>query len=105
MDAGGGAECVLADDRIVVGNRHAARFRHRLAICHQRREVAIDEAHHHQVDEQQLHRRVANALADPEGGGVHAGGAGFERGDAVDDRQVAIAVAVPVKADLCARCP
>ena len=56
-------------------------------------------AHQHQVHEQQVHRRVADALADAERGAVHAGRARLERRDAVDDGEAAVAVAVPVDAD------
>ena len=59
-------------------------------------------AHQHQVDEQHVHRRVADALADAERGAVQAGGARLERRQRVRDREVAIAVAVPVDADAAA---
>ena len=59
----------------------------------------VDAAHQHQVHEQQVHRRVADPLADAERGAVQPRRAGLERGQRVGDGEVAIAVAVPVDAD------
>ena len=63
-------------------------------------QVALDVAHQHQVDQQQVHRRVADPLADAERRPVQARGAGLEGGDAVDHGEVAVAVTVPVDADV-----
>ena len=55
-----------------------------------------------QVDEQQVHLGVADALADAEGGGVDAVDAGLDRGEAVGEPEAAVAVAVPVELHLLA---
>ena len=59
-------------------------------------------SHQHQVHQQQIHRRVADALADAERRAVQPRRAGLERAQRVDDGEVAIAVAVPVDADVAA---
>ena len=53
-----------------------------------------------EVEQDQLHRRVADALADAERGAVDAIGAELERPEGVDEREAAIVVAVPVDADV-----
>ncbi len=51
-----------------------------------------------EVDEQEIHLGVADALADAERGAVHAVGAGFDGGHAVREPEAAIVVPVPVDA-------
>ena len=92
----------LPDDRVVRRNRHAGRGRHRLAVLDERRQIALDVPHQHQVHEQHVHRRVADALADADAGAVEPRRAGVERGQRVDDGEIAVAVAVPVDADAAA---
>ena len=46
----------------------------------------VDPPHQHEVDEQHVHRRVADTLADAEDGAMHARRARLERGEAVDGR-------------------
>ncbi len=56
----------------------------------------MDPAHHLQIGEQQIHLRVADALADRQPRAVQAMRASFSRRDGVDDAQAAITVAVPI---------
>ena len=100
MDAGGGAERVGADHRIVRRDRARRTPATPPAVRRQAGEVVVAIAHHHQVDQQQIDRRVAAALADAERGAVQPRGARLERGDARRDAEAAIAVAVPVDADV-----
>ena len=100
VHAGGRSERVGADDGIVVRDRHVARAGDRQTVRRQRREIAIDIPHHHQVDEQQIDRRVAAPLADAERGAVQPRRAGLEGRDARRDAESTIPVAVPVDADV-----
>jgi hypothetical protein len=59
-------------------------------------------SHQDEIDEHQVHRRVADALADAHRRAVQARGARFHRSQAVDDGEVAIAMAVPVDPDAAA---
>ena len=71
-----------------------------VAVLEQLREVLILElAEQLQVQQDELHLRVADALADAERRAVHAIGAVLERPDRVLEREAAIVVAVPVDAD------
>ena len=69
-------------------------------VLGQRGQVVVDQAEQLAVDQQQVHRRVAGAFADAECGRVDAIGAGFDSRQAVGDRQLAVAVAVPVDLDV-----
>ena len=59
-------------------------------------------AHQHEVHEQRVHRRVADALTDANRGAVEPRGSGVERRQRVDHRKVTIPVAVPVDPDAAA---
>ena len=74
-------------------------LRDRRAVFVQARQVPIDPAEQLKVDEELVHRRVADALPDPERAGVHAVRAGFEGPDGVGDTEAAVLVAVPVDLD------
>ena len=99
VNAGGSSKGVPADDRIIRRDRHAGRVRNNAAVLADRRQITFEVSHQHQVDEQGIHRRVADALADADRGAVQARRAGVERRQRVTDRKVAVAVAVPVDAD------
>ena len=94
------AERIGAQHRVVRGNPHVACLRHRLDVGRQAGEIVVAVPHHHEVDHQQIDRRVAAALADAERRAVQPRRAGLERGDARGDAEPAIAVPVPVDADV-----
>src|SRR5690606_20499603 len=63
-------------------------------------EVVVVQAQQVHVDEQQIHFGIADAFADPEAGAVHAVHALLDRCERVGETEAAIAVAVPVDADV-----
>ena len=67
--------------------------------------LVVEQAEELQVQEDELHRRVADALADAERRAVHAVGAELERPERVLEREAAVVVAVPVDADVVAPAP
>src|SRR5262249_24690092 len=67
-----------------------------LAIAHQVGKVVVDVTHQLQVDQELVHRRVADALADTQRGPVEPVRAGFECRYCVDDSEASVLVAVPV---------
>src|SRR5437868_8044362 len=69
--ARGCAEGVATEDGIVERYRPAATLRRLVAVLAQSREVVVNPAHEFQVDEQLIHRRVADALADSESRAVN----------------------------------
>ena len=100
MNAGGGAEGIGANHGIIGGDPDLARARHRFAVCGQRREILIPVAHHHQVDQQQVKRRVPAPFADAERSAVQPGRPGFERRNRRRGPKAAVLVPVPVDADV-----
>ena len=100
MHARGGLEGVLAEDGVVLGEGHADGLGGLRHVRAEARQVAVDPAGEREVDEEQVHLRVACALADSEGGAVDAGGARLDGDQGVDQAQAAIAVAVPVDPDV-----
>src|SRR5687767_8454186 len=99
VDAGRRAEGVAAEDGVVERYRPAAAFGRLLAVVAQAREVVVYPAQQPEVDEQLVHRRVADALADAERGAVDLVGAALDGRDGVDDAEAPILVPVPVEAD------
>ena len=99
VNAGGGAECVAADDGIIRRNRRVRGFRDGFGILLEPREVLVDQAEQPQIYEHQFHRRVADAFAERERGGVNLIGAGGNRGERIRDGEAAIVVAVPIDAN------
>ncbi len=63
VHAGGGAEGVAADDRVIRRDRGVRRFGDFFAIFLEAGEILIEQAHEAEVDEHEFHRRVADALA------------------------------------------
>ena len=101
MDAGGGAERVAAHERIADRDIPFHGAGDGLAVFEQLRQIlAVELPEELQVEEQELHLRVADALADPESRGMHAIGAVLEGPDGVLEREAAIVVTVPVDADV-----
>ena len=101
MNAGRRAERIASDERVVDRDVPSDGLRDRLTVVEQLRQVlALELTEQLQVEEQELHLRVADALADAEPRGVDAIGAVLERPDRILEREPAIVVAVPVDADL-----
>ena len=71
-------------------------FRDERRVLHERLEIVIDEAPEPQVDQQLVHRRVPDPLADPERGAVHAIG-DRRRREGVDRAEAAVVVTVVVE--------
>lgn len=64
VHAGGSAEGVAADDRVVWRDGGARGFGDFVAIFLDAREVAIEQAHEAEIDEHKFHRRVSDAFAE-----------------------------------------
>ena len=61
--------------------------------------LTVEQAEELEVEEDELHLRVADALADAERSAVYAVGAELERPERVFEGEAAVVVAVPVDAD------
>src|SRR5271157_51639 len=106
VHAGGGAESVVTDHGIIFRNGHAGRARNSLTICLQLGQVLLvpgRNAHQFQIHQHLVNLGVAHALAQTDGAAVHTIRARDDRGHGVGDGEAAIAVAVPVHANLFAR--
>ena len=99
MNAGRRAEGVAPEDGVVERYRPAATLGSLLAILAQARQVVVNPAHELQVDEQLIHRRVADALADAQGRAVNLIRAALDGRNRVDDAEAAVLMPVPVKSD------
>lgn len=102
MHARAGQESVVAKDGVVVRDGHAQMLGASAHVVAEATQVAVDPAQQFEVGEQQIHRRVAGTFADAQGRTVHFIDSGFHRGHAVREVQIAIAVSVPVDADISA---
>ena len=72
VHSGRGPEGIGPHHRVIDRDRHLAGARHELAVLTEPRQVVVDVAHQPQVDQQEVHGRVADPLADPERRAVHA---------------------------------
>src|SRR5439155_13834735 len=102
VDSGGGAEGVLADDRVVHWKLVPGDLRGQLdelaELAHVAR--AVDGvAEQFEIHQQLIAGGVADALADSCGAAVQAGGACRARRQSVGQGEAAVVVAVPVEAD------
>jgi hypothetical protein len=79
------AECVAPEDRIVDGNRPAATRLRRAAVVAEFRQIVVDPVHQFEIDEQLIHRRIADAFADAERRAVNLIRPGLNRRDGIDD--------------------
>ena len=103
MDAGSSAKGIIPDHGIVDGDAHTGGSRPRSGNERQLGQVVPMRAQETQVDQQQIHLRIADPLTDPERGAVHPVNASFDGGQTVGHAEPPIAVAVPVDFDLLAR--
>jgi len=91
------AKRVRAHEGVVDRDGKVRRARDGLAVLEQLREVLLFEgAGELEVQEQQLHRGVADALADAEARPVNAIGAVLDGEERVDEAEAAVVVPVPV---------
>src|SRR6185437_16628265 len=90
---------VAADERIVDGDVPLHGGGDGLAVLEELREILLEETEELQIEENQLHLRVADTLADSERGAVHAVCAELECPDGIHESETAIVVTVPVEAD------
>ena len=98
MDSRAGAESVIADHGIILGNRDAGSFRHRFAVFLQLGQVlALPglDAEQLQVHQHLVHLGVADPLADSASRRMNHFCSRHQRGDGICDRQAAIAMTVP----------
>ena len=100
MDASRGTKRVLAENRVIRRDRHPRPLGDDLAHFAQLPQVCVDPPQQAEVHQQQIEVRVADALAQAERATVDPVGAGNGRLDGIDDAEAAIAVAVPVEADV-----
>ena len=100
MDAGGRAEGISADDRVIKGDGNAALRGYNLTVFCQADEFPIRPAEQVEIDQQDFHRCVAAALADAQPAGVDSIRSRFNRGQRIDNVESAIFVAVPINPDV-----
>ena len=98
MHTGPGLEGVLAKHRVVVGDVHARGLGREFDVVAQHRQVVVDQAQQAQIDQQQVHFRVAGAFADAQRRGVHARRTRFQGRQRIHQAHAAVAVPVPVDA-------
>ncbi|KPK05894.1 MAG: hypothetical protein AMS20_05515 [Gemmatimonas sp. SG8_28] len=100
MHTGGRAERVATDDRRVDRDRDADGGGNGFDVVRQGGEIVVPPAEQSEVHQELLHRCIAHALTNAQGGAVHASSTGLECGDRVGDVQAAVPVAVPVDTDV-----
>ena len=106
MHPGRRAKRILAHHRIVRWNRHASSPRHCLTILLQFGEILPiprHNAHQLEIDQHLVHLRIAHAFANADGASVNAICPRDQRRHRVGNREPAVAVPVPVQANLLAR--
>ena len=99
MHAGPGAKRVVTDHRIIHGNRHADRFGDEAAVLRQLANIPFVRAQQLQVDDEEIHFGVPDALPHAERGGMDAIHAGLDRRKTVDQPHPAVTMTVPVYLD------
>src|SRR5262249_36845682 len=97
MNACGGAEGIATKDGVVVRKGPAASVRGSTTILAQARKIVINPPHQFEIDQQLIERRIANALADSQGGTMDLVSATFDRCDRIDNSQAAVLMTVPIE--------
>ncbi len=103
VDAGSSAKSIVSHHRVILGDRNPRGPRHYLAVVLQLGEVLARpglDSEQFQVDQHLVHLRVADALADAASRSVHNLRACDQRTEGVGNRESAIAVAVPLHANI-----
>ncbi len=100
VDAGGGAEGVVADNRVVRRDGGVCGAGDVFAIFLEAGEVAIDQTHQAEVDQHEFHRACCPRARPAELAAAWTWcGPGGDGGERISDGQAAVVVAVPVDAD------
>src|ERR1700681_791012 len=100
MHTGRSAKRITAKDRVIERNGPMASLSSFVAVFTQADQIIFNPAQEFQINQQLIHRGVADSLSHAERRPMYLICASFNSRDGIDDSQTAVLMPVPVKPDL-----